>query len=221
MSPSANTLSAMPSSTTSALPPVEVRRSRLRDLPELLRISRAIYGERGSWKEAELRLHQAVFPEGQFVAVDPRRGRVLGMAVSLVVDAERWPLDAPWRVITDRGRLSTHTLDGDTLYAAGVAVDPAARGRGIGSAIYEARAALRAELGLARIRAGARIPGYGAVADILSPEAYVDEVVAGRRNDPTLSFQLAHGFQVLGVARDYLRTDHASRGNAAIVEWRP
>ncbi len=202
-------------------PSVEVRNTRPRDVPELLRLSRAIYGDRGSWKAPELLLHQEVFPRGQFVAVDPGSGRVLGMAVSLVVAADRWPLEVPWRVITDRGRLGTHDPEGETLYAAGVAVDPQARGWGVGSALYRAREALLRDMGLARIRAGARIPGYGAVAGTMSAEQYVEEVVRGIRNDPTLSFQLAQGFQLLGVAPGYLRTDRASLGYAAVVEWRP
>jgi len=201
--------------------PLLVRQTRARDVAELLTLSRTIYGVRGSWKPEELHLHQKVFPEGQFVAVDSGSGRVLGMAVSLVVEADRYPLEVPWRVITGHGRLSTHTPAGETLYAAGVAVDPKARGRGIASALYRAREGLLHELGLARIRAGARIPGYGAEADRMSPEAYVNEVVRGVRRDPTLSFQLAQGFHVLAVAPGYLRTDQASRGFAAVVEWRP
>jgi GNAT superfamily N-acetyltransferase len=215
--PSAEAPATLPSRPS----PLLVRRSRPRDVSELLRISRTIYGTRGSWKPEELHLHQKVFPEGQFVAVDSVTGRVLGMAVSLVVEADRYPLEVPWRVITGNGRLSTHTRSGETLYAAGVAVDPKARGRGIGSALYRAREALLQELGLLRIRAGARIPGYGLVADQMSPEAYVEEVIRGGRQDPTLSFQLAQGFRVLGVAPGYLRTDRASRGFAAVVEWRP
>lgn len=208
-------------SRSSRQPSLLVRQSRPRDVSELLRISRTIYGTRGSWKPEELHLHQKIFPEGQFVAVDSLTRRVLGMAISLVVEADRYPLEVPWRVITGNGRLSTHTRSGETLYAAGVAVDPRARGRGIGSALYRAREALLQELGLARIRAGARIPGYGAVMDQMSPEAYVEEVVAGLRQDPTLSFQLSQGFRVLAVAPGYLRTDRASRGFAAVVEWRP
>jgi GNAT superfamily N-acetyltransferase len=201
-------------------PSVLVRKARLADVPELLRISHAIYGDRGSWKAPELRLHQEVFPDGQFVAEEVGTGRIVGMAISLVVSADAWPLEVPWRVITDNGRLTTHTESGDTLYAAGVAVDPAARGLGVGSALYRGREALALELGLRRIRAGARIPGYGPLADRMSPEAYVEEVVRGLRKDPTLSFQLAKGFQVLGVAPGYLRTDKESRGYAAVVEWR-
>ncbi|CAN5793363.1 hypothetical protein BH23GEM11_BH23GEM11_20910 [soil metagenome] len=199
---------------------VLVRRAGPADVPVLLRISHAIYGNRGSWKAEELRLHQDVFPDGQFVAEEAATGRVVGMAVSLVVTADAWPLEVPWRVITDHGRLTTHSVSGDTLYAAGVAVDPAARGMGVGSALSRGREALALELGLARIRAGARIPGYRALADRMSPEVYVEELVRGLRKDPTLSFQLAKGFQVLGVAPGYLRTDQESLGYAAVVEWR-
>lgn len=200
---------------------VEVRMTRPEDVPELVRLSRAIYGKRGSWKAPELHLHQEVFPEGQMVAVDPDAGRILGMVVSLVIADRNWPLCAPWREITDRGRLTTHDPAGDVLYGAGIAVPAGARGRGVGTALYGAREALLRRLDLERIRAGARIPGYREVADRRTPEEYVAEVVAGERTDPTLSFQLARGFRVVAVARDYLLTDRESLGNAAIVEWAP
>ncbi len=200
---------------------VWVRQTRPEDIPALLRISRSIYGEDGSWKAPELHLHQEVFPEGQMVAVGTRSGRILGMVVSLVIAGERWPPGAPWREVTDRGRLGTHDPGGDTLYGAGVAVRRDTRGLGVGTALYEAREALLHRMGLRRIRAGARISGYRKVADHLSPEAYVEAVVRGERTDPTLSFQLARGFQVVSVVADYLRTDLASLGYAAIVEWHP
>jgi GNAT superfamily N-acetyltransferase len=200
---------------------VSVRPTRPGDVPELVTLSRRIYGERGSWRSRELHLHQEIFPQGQLVAVGHRSGRILGMAVSLVVRIGRWPVDAPWREITDRGRLSTHDPEGDTLYGAGVAVRRDTRGMGVGTALYRAREELLLRLGLGRIRAGARISGYREVADRLSPEAYVAEVCRGERTDPTLSFQLAMGFRVVAVARNYLRTDKASLGHAAVVEWTP
>ena len=209
------------SPSSSRHPSLLLRPTRLRDVPELIRISRLIYGERGAWKAVELRSHLDRFPEGQFVAQDPRTGHLLGMAVSLVLRADRWPPDASWRTLTGNGLITTHDPGGETLYAAGVAVAPQARGRGVGSALYRERETLLKRLGLERIRAGARIPGYGVVAGALSPEAYVEEVVRGMRTDPTLSFQLAHGFQVVGVARHYLPADRSSLGHAAVVEWRP
>jgi len=200
---------------------VLVRPTAPGDIPDLLKLSRTIYSEEGSWKARELLLHQEIFPEGQMVAVGPRSGRILGMVVSLIVPIRRWPVDAPWREITDHGRLTTHDPEGDTLYGAGIAVRRDTRGMGVGSALYRAREDLLLRLGLERIRAGARISGYREVADRLSAWEYVDQVVRGERSDPTLSFQLAQGFRVLAVASDYLRTDKASLGYAAVVEWTP
>lgn len=147
--------------------------------------------------------------------------RPMGMSVSLVVDSRDWDPTADWHAVTGNGSLSTHDPErGDTLYAAGVAVHPAARGRGVARALYLAREALLTRMGLSRIRAGARIPGYGRVAATMTPEEYVREVAAGRRHDPTLSFQLHLGFRVVALARGYLPFDGESRGHAAIVEWR-
>ena len=42
---------------------------------------------------------------------------------------------------------------------------------------------------------------------------------AARVRDPTLSFQLSEGFQVLAVVSGYLRNDAESQGHAAIIEW--
>lgn len=189
-----------------------------------MELSRQIWGTLEGWTASELLHHQEVFPEGQFVATLPTEEggeRVVGMAVSLLVDKEAWPPGTPWRLITDHGRLSTHDPSGDLLYAAGVAVDPSIQGRGIGTAIYRGREALVDEMGLRGIRAGARIPGYGEVAHRMTPEAYIREVARGLRTDPTLSFQLARGFRVTGVARNYLLADEESGRAAAIVEWRP
>lgn len=185
-------------------------------------LSRQIYPPPGAWRTDELRAHQQVFPEGQLVAVDRPTGRTVGLAASLVVSSERWPPEASWDAVTGGGLFGTHDPEGgDILYGAGVAVHPEARGRGVARRLYAARQALLERMGLDRIRAGARISGYGAVAERMSAEAYVDEVVRGRRRDPALSFQLRMGFQVVAVAAAYLPLDQASRGYAAVVEWTP
>jgi GNAT superfamily N-acetyltransferase len=198
--------------------------ARTEDVPGLANLSRAVYGPSGSWKTPELFLHQEVFPEGQLVSEEVEGAGsgagLLGMAVSLVLDSGRCPPRTPWRDVTGRGRLTTHDPSGDLLYGAGLAVHPEARGRGVARALYAAREALVERLGIGVIRAGARIPGYGAVAHLMTADQYVREVVEGVRRDPTLSFQLRMGFQVVDVAPDYLVTDEASRRWAAIIEWR-
>lgn len=202
-------------------PDIRVRLTRPEDIPALVTLSRLVYAEGGAWITRELRAHQEVFPEGQLLVVDRGSDAPLGMVVSLVVDAASWPPDASWHDVTGGGRLGTHDPAGDTLYGAGLAVHPDARGRGVARLLYHAREALLERMDLARIRAGARIPGYGEVADRMPPERYVDEVLRGALRDPTLSFHLHMGFRVVAVARDYLPEDRDSRGHAAVVEWTP
>jgi hypothetical protein len=52
----------------------------------------------------------------------------------------------------------------------------------------------------------------------MSAAQYVDDVVAGRLTDPTLSFQIGHGFEVRGMLEDYLE-DEADDGWAALIVW--
>ena len=165
--------------------------------------------------------HLEVFPEGQLAAVDPATEELLGYAATLIVDHTDIERMDSWDTVTDQGYFTTHNPEGDTLYAAEVIVDPACRGQGVGSAIYAARRELLERLGLKRIRAGARLRGYHVYQDELDPWRYVEKVVAGELNDPTLTFQLKQGFEVIGVVPHYLHIDPASLGHAALIEWRP
>ncbi len=211
-----------PSGASPLDPSLRIRLTRPGDIPGVIRLSHRVYGPEGAWLTPEVRSHQRVFPEGQLVVVRRDSGRIVGLAVSLVIVSDAFPLEASWNRITARGHLTTHDLaEGDTLYGAGVAVHPDVRGMGVGRALYGAREAMVRRLGLARIRAGARISGYHRVAGQLTPRQYVDEVVAGRRRDPTLSFQLHMGFRVVAIAPNYLPQDRESRGHAAVVEWTP
>lgn len=201
-------------------PEVVVRNTEPEDFPRIVEICKAVYPKSAPWRHDQLESHRQVFPEGQFVAVTPEDGRVVGMAASLVVKWDDYDHSDSWRDFTDHGMFTNHDPEnGHTLYAAEIMVDPTLQGRGVGSKIYAARRALAREKGLWRIRAGARLRGYSKHADGMTAEEYAAKVSRGELWDPTVSFQIRHGFRVFDVVRNYLSHDPESLGYAALIEW--
>ena len=165
--------------------------------------------------------HAELFPEGTIVAVEEggdAAGRVIGLGSGLLLDFD---FDAPahrFRDMISDGWYDRHDPAGAWYYGADISVHPEARGRGVGRRLYEARKALVRRLGRRGIVAGGMLPGYDAHRYALDVPAYVDRVVAGELHDPTLSFQLANGFRVVGMLPGYLE-DPASDDWATLIVW--
>ncbi|CAN5206806.1 hypothetical protein BH09GEM1_BH09GEM1_39190 [soil metagenome] len=199
---------------------VTVRPMTAGDFDGIIALTKAIYPGAPAWKAEQLESHMRVFPEGQLVAERQDTGDLVAMSASLIVLWDDYELTTSWRDFTDAGMFTNHDPShGRTLYGAEIMVDTTLRGHGIGSAIYSARAALARDLGLLRIRAGARLRDYAPRAATMSSVEYVRAVLRGELSDRTLSFQLRRGFQVIGVVNNYLRHDPESLGNAAVIEW--
>ena len=180
----------------------------------MVRVYPPPHGPEAVWSAENLRRHLAVFPEGQLVVEAGEH--LVGTATTQRVSLAAALAPHTWSGITGHGSLSTHDPAGDALYGVNIAVDPAWQDRGIGRLLYGARIALARRLGCRAFVAGARIPGFHRHAADMSPEAYIEAVVAGRIFDPTLSKQLRVGFQVRGVLRDYAR-DVETLGHAALI----
>jgi ribosomal protein S18 acetylase RimI-like enzyme len=204
---------------TSRRPKIIVRQTRPEDFDAIAALSRRVYPDDEPWRPDQLQSHLNVFPEGQFVAIDQTTGEIVGMAASLIVLWDDYSVSDSYHDFTDNSMFTNHDPAGRTVYAAEVMVAPDRQGQGIGRKLYKARRDLVRKLGLLRIRAGARLRGYSAYADQLSPEEYVKAVIRGDIIDKTLTFQLRNGFRVIGVVSDYLARDPASMGHAAIIEW--
>jgi GNAT superfamily N-acetyltransferase len=198
---------------------VAVRNTREEDFHAIGRLSREVYPNDTPWTPEQLASHLNVFSDGQLVAIDSGTDEIVGMAASLIISWNDYELIDSYNDFTDRGFFTNHDPSGRTLYGAEVMVHPRMQGRGVGSLLYAARRHLVESLGLVRIRAGARLAGYHRVAGEMSAEEYVLRVIAGELRDPTLSFQLKHGFEVIAVVGNYLHRDPKSRSWAAIIEW--
>ncbi len=199
---------------------IVVRNTTPADFAGVIALTEATYPGSPPWQGKQLASHLTRFPEGQLVAIDTTSAEVVGMAASLIIAWDDYNFDSNWRDFTSNGTFDNHDpTKGKTLYGAEVMVLPGRRGLGIGKALYAERRDIAERLNLKRIRAGARLRGYHRVAHRMTAAEYADRIARGQMRDPTLSFQLREGFQILGVAENYLRNDPESLGWAAVIEW--
>ena len=197
----------------------ELRPRRPEDIPSIIELMMRVYvqphGPEAVWPAETLLEHFEHFPEGQFTILDGR-GRAMADSTSMMVPSEKALRPHRWSDITEAGTLAGHDPRGDAFYGVDIAVDPAFRGMGLARHLYAARIGLAQRMGCRRFVAGARIPGYHGVSDLLTPKAYVTLVERGMLFDPTLSVQLRLGFELHGVLRDYL-ADPESEDCAALI----
>jgi ribosomal protein S18 acetylase RimI-like enzyme len=170
------------------------------------------------WRPEELKSHLRMFPEGQFVAVEPD-GTVVSSASTLIVALETEYAEHTWKGITANGMFTNHNPhEGDSLYGADISTHPKYRHEGIGSMLYDARKKLVIELNLRRMIAGGRLFNYCKNADKMSAFEYAQKVIEGELRDPVLSFELDNGFNFIKILSNYL-DDVRSLNYASFIEW--
>ncbi|MDZ4764582.1 MAG: GNAT family N-acetyltransferase [Chloroflexota bacterium] len=170
---------------------------------------------------AMFRNHLVVFPEGQFIALDPtlpEGEQVIGLTVSLRMPFDlAHPFVRPWRETTGDGWLTTHDPDGDWLYGVESSVHPDYQSMGIGGRLIEARFDVVRRLNLCGMVAGSALMSYHAVADRVPIHAYVAGVIDGTYFDMNLSKQLRKGFVYAGILIPDYVVDVEARGWGAII----
>ena len=189
-------------------PRVKVRTWQLEDILGLVECHRATYSgyeEEYYYTPRFYEMQLAAFPEGQILAeVDDK---IVGYATALIVqldDNSHW---YQYEEITGGGTFATHDPTGDTLYGADIGVHPEYRGFGIAGLLYDQRKRLMKRYNLRRMVAYGRIPGYTAVAGKMTAEEYVEKVIKGELQDPSLAAHLKAGYQVKRVLLDFLWDD--------------
>ena len=164
----------------------------------------------------DIRAYAEVFPEGYFVAlVDDR---AVGMGAGIYIDFDFENPQHTLSEITGEHQCGNHDPDGDWYYGTDITVLPEYRGRGIGGLLYERRKDLVIRHEKRGIIAGGSLPGYHQHRKELPVEQYLARVLSGDLRDPTLSFQLANGFEVRGLLENYIE-DEADDGWATLIVW--
>ncbi len=104
------------------------------------------------------------------------------------------------------------------MYGVETFVHPDYQSQGVGSQLMNARFGLLRRLNLRGLVAGSLFVGYQAVAEQMSPEQYVQEVIEGKRFDSNLSKQLRKGFKVRNLIPNYTH-EPRTRDYAAAIVW--
>ncbi|MBI3135882.1 MAG: bifunctional GNAT family N-acetyltransferase/carbon-nitrogen hydrolase family protein [Bacteroidetes bacterium] len=198
---------------------IEVRNLRLDDYMGLRDSMTEAYKKwHGSvWAESHIKLLLSIFPEGQIVVLF--NDRVVGVALSIIVNYETFGDDHTYKQITGDFTFSTHTSGGDVLYGIEVFVHPEYRGLRLARRLYDARKELCERLNLKSIVFGGRIPNYADYSSELSPKEYIQKVKMKEIHDQVLSFQLSNEFHVKKLLVDYMPGDAESKEHATLMEW--
>jgi len=163
----------------------------------------------------ELRAVAEDYPEGSFVVCDGDRAVAMGTGVRRNFDLNEY--QHTMAEFFPSG-FSGHEPDGEWYYGTTITVLPEYRRRGIGQRLYELRKQVCRDQNLRGIIAGGVLPGFVDHKHEMSAADYVEAVKSGELVDPTLTMQLASGFEAIGVLENYL-PDRKSDGWASMIVW--
>lgn len=196
---------------------LRVRAARLEDYAAVRTLQRHAHPGLPTLSMRQLESQRHAFAEGQLVAESD--GRIVAAASSLIVRWDDYATDLTWHRITGDGFFTSHDPFGRTLYAMPFIAQPATTGAAAGRALLQAQRRLCRRHNLRRAIVAARLPGYHAVRQAMSPELYARRVIWGDLEDEALRYPLAHGFQFCGIIAHYLPQDADCGGHAALFVW--
>ena len=195
-----------------------VRRLRVSNYPAVLRVQTDVFKTIEPLSRPQFLNQLRSFPEGQLgVEVE---GELVAISSSLLISGHVASSAHDFDTVTDDGYIRNHREEGEYLYGIDIAVSREYQGYKLARRLYEARKELVVEHNLKGIVIGGRIPGYQEHSNELSAEEYVEKVVQRELDDPVLVAQLANGFEIIRVIKDYLTEDEESCGNAVLMIWR-
>ncbi|MEJ2635017.1 MAG: GNAT family N-acetyltransferase [Calditrichia bacterium] len=196
---------------------IVVRQIQPEDLDQIVQLQLKCFPGMQPWSKPEFQSQLRIFPEGQ-ICVE-YEGRIVASSSSLIIDYDLYGERHNWSEISSNGYITNHNPEGDTLYGIEIMVDPEFRGMKLARRIYDARKQLVRNRNLMRIVVGGRIPGYGKYKDEMTAREYVEKVVNKSLFDPVLTVQLANGFVLKRIIKEYLPGDYESDEYAILLEW--
>lgn len=198
---------------------IELTHLSLDDYQELKEVMIASYTlmPDSYWREHQIKILIDLFPEGQVVV--KADNQVAGVALSIIVDYNKYGDNHTYKEITGDFSFNTHDPDGDILYGIDIFIKPEFRGLRLGRRLYDYRKELCERLNLKGIIFGGRIPNYHKYAGELTPREYIDKVKGREIDDPVFNFQISNDFHPAKILKNYLHDDKASNAYAVLLKW--
>ncbi len=172
------------------------------------------------YNAAEYRVLACEFPEGTYVGFDGD-DRTVPVAAGLGLRTD-FDLDNPQHNLktffADAPTECGDDPNGEWYYGTDIVVRPSHRRRGIGGELYDLRKQVCVDLKLRGIIAGGVIPGYAGHKHEMTADEYIAKVRDGDLYDPTLTFQLANGFESPCALANYM-ADPAVDSWASLIVW--
>ncbi len=164
----------------------------------------------------DIAAYAATFPEGFFVCIDG--DRVVGQGAGILLNFDFDDYQHTIAGITGEHQCGNHDPSGDWYYGTDIVVDADYRRRGIGAELYRLRKDLVRRLGKKGIIAGGYMVGYPSYKETMTAHEYVAAVRRRDIYDPTLTFQMDNGFELVGALENYLPSDETD-GWSALIVW--
>lgn len=162
---------------------------------------------------AHYRNYVKAFPEGQFVVADGEK--IIATTCAMLTDFDFNHYQHSFKETIGDGTLNNHNPNGAWLYQLDIGVHPDFRGKGLSRHLYRANHFVAKQLGLKGQLTVGMMNGYGTIKNIISADQYYEELIVGKRNDPTVSVQMKIGFEPLGLVPNYL--DDPTCGNYGVL----
>ncbi len=200
--------------------PIHIINTRLEHTAECAELERICYptlADKEKFRAEQFEKHIALFPEGQWVAIDSASRRVVGATGGFRTTKEAVQTHDFFEMTSD-GWFTRHDPNAPYYHGATMTVLPGYRGRGIARLFYEARKAMCQALNLRGQIICGMLPSYAKFAESMSVTDYIRYVEAGFLFDPTLTVQIRNGFKVERLLENYF-DDPPSRGWAALSVW--
>ncbi|MBU2507444.1 MAG: GNAT family N-acetyltransferase [Bacteroidetes bacterium] len=194
-----------------------IRQLRIEDFDSLVELQLKCFPGMKPWGKDQIESQVSIFPEGQICL--EYNGTIIASSSSLILDFDLYSDEHDWADISNKGYITNHSPDGDTLYGIEIMVHPDYRGMKLARRLYNARKKLVKEKNLQRIVIGGRIPGYEKVKAEFTAEEYIEKVHKKAFYDPVLTSQLANGFDLKRLIPKYMTSDTESVGYATLLEW--